>query len=537
MSPTNSSPGPPVFPAQRADWRGWAADREVSSNMRFRTPAFAQRRRSAIALLAAGAAMAAGCAGASDDATREVSVTTAPQATVAAGTEDGLRAPGATLPQVGGESAVPFDAEELRSTAGPAVAAVVARTCSGTVRPGTAFAVGDHHLVTTRSALAERANDAGAGIDPEPWLQLDGGSWVRGKVIGVAEQPNLAVIEVDRSLPRSLGWAEDRPAKDDWGAVVGFPARSDGGSELLAAKVTGATKGGETPSVNLQAAAAGRSGLGNMGAPFVGEDGKVLAMVVLADATGDAIVAQEASVLMDLTAGLIDEPTAKVDTSCAADSPKRLKVTWGLLLERDGSETEATQLGGRPAMAKYGRVGVVDSALPSFVADGASAAVVLGPFSTYKQAEKASSVVATTTKKLDLDGDAKVVLVPWDTFPAEAPAPPTTIPVAPPTTAPPPTAPPTTKKATPTTKKTATTTDERASSADCSGPRSVRVIRGAPAGYSYKMRSGPSKSAPAVALGANGKQVSVVSGSGTNGYVKIALPDGRCVWGASQYLG
>ena len=40
-----------------------------------------------------------------------------------------------------------------------------------------------------------------------------------------------------------------------------------------------------------------------------------------------------------------------------------------------------------------------------------------------------------------------------------------------------------------------------------------------------------------MALGANGKQVSVVNGSGSNGYVKIALPDGRCLWGASQYLG
>ncbi|MCB1028617.1 MAG: trypsin-like peptidase domain-containing protein [Microthrixaceae bacterium] len=483
------------------------------------------------------AALLAGCGGGDEAAVRELSITTTSPTTTIAGTTDGLRAPGATLPQVDGESAVPFESAELVSITNPAVASVAARTCEGDVVPSTAFAIDANHFVANASSLADQNGDPDEGVDPRPWLHLGDGSWVRGTVVGVSKSPNLAVIEVEATLDRSLGWADDRPSKDDWGAVVGYPARSDGGSDLLAARVADPVGEPDVPMVTVTGAAAGRSGPGNMGAPFVDAEGQVQGMVVVTDGKGDTMVVQEATIVRDLAEGFIEAPE-KPKTVCEANSKDRLKLGWGLLLERDGSETEATQLGGRDSLAEHGRVGVVDGSLPVFVADGASAAVVLGPFGSLEKAEAAQSPVAKATAKLDLDGDAEVVLVPWTTFPAEAPAPPTTIPVAPPTTPAPTTkAPATTTKPTTTTKSTGTTTDERASSADCSGSRSVRVIRGAPAGYSYKMRSGPSKSAAAVALGANGKQVSVVNGSATNGYVKIALPDGRCVWGASQYLG
>lgn len=175
-------------------------------------------------------------------------------------------------------------------------------------------------------------------------------------------------------------------------------------------------------------------------------------------------------------------------------------------------------------MTKFGRVGVVDPSHPSFVADRASGAVVLGPFASRKKAKAARKPVGAILSKLDLVADAEVMLVPRDTFPAEAPTAPTTIPIAPPSTRP------------VTTEKKSTGTDERANG-DCSGPRSTRVISGAPSGYSYKLRSGPSGGASVVAMGANGRQVSVVQGSASNGFVKIALPDGRCVWGASANLG
>lgn len=213
---------------------------------------------------------------------------------------------------------------------------------------------------------------------------------------------------------------------------------------------------------------------------------------------------------------------------CDADAPTRLGLGWGLLLERHGSDTEVTQLGGRDALTKYGRVGLVDASMPSFVSGGASVAVALGPFGSEAQAKLAQPAVRQTLAKLDLDGEAELMLVPWSTFPDVKPAPPTTIRVAPAATAPPKTAAP---------PKTKTTTDERASTSDCSGPTSVRIISGAPAGYSYKMRSAPSSGASADAMGANGRQVSVVNGSERNGFVLIALPDGRCLWGSSQFLG
>lgn len=518
-----------------------AVDREVSSTMRVRQSVAIIESLSWLGRAAAVGAIVvlAGCSGAGDSGLRELSVSTQPPSTVSASgeTEDGLRAPGATLPQVEGEAAVPFDSEKLVSTTDPAVAAVVARTCTGGVVPATAFAIDEHHFVTVASSLAEDGSDPAKGIDPEPWLHLGSGDWVRGKVVGVSKSPNLAVIEIKTSVQRSLGWAENRPKADEWSAVVGYAARSHGGSDLLATKVIGPAGDDEQlPMVAGKAAAAGRSGPGHMGAPLVNGEGQVEGMVILTDGQGDSMVIQEAAIMRDLAEGLIETPQ-KISTSCKADAKQRLKVGWGLLLDRDGSEIDAALLGGREALAKHGRVGVVDPSLPSFVIGGASTAIVLGPFGSEKQAQSARKPVGAALAKLDLADNADVMLVPWDTFPAAPPPPPppTTIPVAAPTTLPPTTAAPTTTKRSSTTAPSGT--DERASSGDCSGSRTVRVISGAPPGYSYHMRSGPSKGAPSVALGANGRQVSVVNGSATNGFVKIALPDGRCLWGSSQYLG
>ncbi len=450
------------------------------------------------------------------------SSTAAPQPVTGVST-DGLRAPAATLPQMSGGSAVPFDTDRLVSITDPAVATVVARRCDGGIEASTAFAIDEHHLVTVASALAEDGSDPASGVDPAPWLHLGSGDWVRGKVIGTSTSPGVAVIEVDAALDRSLSWDEARPAAGAWGAVVGSPATSDGGSDLLAAQVIGPVDAGWVPMSTVKAAAAGRSGPGHLGAPFVDGRGRVAGMVTLTDAQGDTMALQEAALVRDLSANMIDRPE-RPTTTCDADADGRMSLAWALLLERDGSDTDATQLGGRARLAKFGRVGVVDASLPPFVADRASGAVVLGPFASHKKAVAARKPVGAILSRLDLIADAEVMLVPRDTFPAEAPTAPTTIPVAPPSTRP------------ATTKKESTSPDERANG-DCSGPRSTRVISGAPSGYSYKLRSGPSSGASVVAMGANGRQVSVVQGSASNGFVKIALPDGRCVWGASANLG
>lgn len=440
---------------------------------------------------------------------------------------EGLGAPGATLPQVSGKSTGPFDSGRLVASTGPAVAAVVARACDGGVVPSTAFAIDDHHLVTASTSLADDGHDPTKGIDPRPWLHLGDGSWVRGTVIGAWPAPNLAVIEVDRAIEGSLGWSEARPKQDEWGAVVGYAARSDNGSELLATKVTGTVGGPDLPMVTVTGAAAGLAGPGHVGAPLVDDQGRIQGMVVLPDPKGDSMVVQEATVMRALAEEFVAKPVDPKPV-CDADAPTRLGLGWGLLLERHGSDTEVTQLGGRDALTKYGRVGLVDASMPSFVSGGASVAVALGPFGSEAQAKLAQPAVRQTLAKLDLDGEAELMLVPWSTFPDVRPAPPTTIRVAPAATAPPKTAAP---------PKTKTTTDERASTSDCSGPTSVRIISGAPAGYSYKMRSAPSAGASADAMGANGRQVSVVNGSERNGFVLIALPDGRCLWGSSQFLG
>ena len=499
--------------------------------------------RRGIVAAAGTVVLLAGCSGASNSTGRlEASerdatvITAAPRSGPASTTtpppkaggvpDDGLSAPAATLPRVSGGLEVPFDTDRLVSITDPAVASVVARNCGGGIEASTAFAIDEHHLVTVSSALAEDGRDPAKGIDPEPWLHLGNGDWVRGKVVGISTLPNLAVITTNATIDRPLGWDERRPAEDAWGAVVGSPATSDGGSDLLAAQVIGPVGDGWVPMSALKAAAAGRSGPGHMGAPFVDGRGRVAGMVTLTDGQGDTMVVQESALLRDLAERIIARPE-RPKTACAVDAGAgggRMELAWALLLEADGNDTDATQLGGRDGLTKFGRVAVVDTSFPPFVADEGSAAVVLGPFASADKASAARKSVGEVLSKLDLVDDAEVMLVPRDIFPAEAPRVVTTIPIAPPTTR----APATTEKE--------SGTDERANG-DCSGPRSTRVIRGAPSGYSYKLRSGPSSGASVVAMGENGRQVSVVQGSATNGFSKIALPDGRCVWGASGNLG
>ena len=86
------------------------------------------------------------------------SSTAAPQPVTGVST-DGLRAPAATLPQMSGDSAVPFDTDRMVSITEPAVATVVARRCDGGIEASTAFAVDEHHLVTVASAVAEDGSD------------------------------------------------------------------------------------------------------------------------------------------------------------------------------------------------------------------------------------------------------------------------------------------------------------------------------------------------------------------------------------------
>jgi hypothetical protein len=64
---------------------------------------------------------------------------------------------------------------------------------------GSGFAVDEHHIVTNRHVVE---------TDTAPTLRTCAGESFSGRVIGWYEDPDIAVIEVDRYLPTFLEWAD-----------------------------------------------------------------------------------------------------------------------------------------------------------------------------------------------------------------------------------------------------------------------------------------------------------------------------------------
>lgn len=117
-----------------------------------------------------------------------------------------------------GCSAPVLRATDIAAVAERAAAAVwrVDATGCGWRSTGSAFAIGDRHLVTNRHVVA---------VDSSPDIRSRDGHVRNGRVIGSAEHPDLAVIEVSDDLPVKLPLASTESLGPREPLVVlGYPA-------------------------------------------------------------------------------------------------------------------------------------------------------------------------------------------------------------------------------------------------------------------------------------------------------------------------
>jgi S1-C subfamily serine protease len=103
---------------------------------------------------------------------------------------------------------------DIADHVGDGVWAVTAEGCGWRFR-GSAFAIDSRHLVTNRHVIAN---------DSSPMIRSRNGEVRRGKVIGSNEQPDIAVIEVEKDLPVTLPWAPTKKLKR-WEPLIaiGYP--------------------------------------------------------------------------------------------------------------------------------------------------------------------------------------------------------------------------------------------------------------------------------------------------------------------------
>lgn len=91
-----------------------------------------------------------------------------------------------------------FSAEQISAQFGDAVLRVEVQGCE-TEGSGSGFAISPRHVVTNHHV---------AVIDTEPTLVARDGTTIEGRVVGMVQEPDVALIVVDEDLPTYLAWAD-----------------------------------------------------------------------------------------------------------------------------------------------------------------------------------------------------------------------------------------------------------------------------------------------------------------------------------------
>lgn len=460
--------------------------------------------------------------------------------------------PAATVPTALGstEPTKGIDGAALAKSVGPSVYSVLSRSCTtGDYFVGSGFAVDPRFLVTLRSVVAEVGTDPNSEVDPAPWIRSSTGTWRRTRVVSESKATGLVLLEVMNDyteLPETLKWGATAPAPAEIGAMVGYPGAEDGQERVLAVNFDG-TKVGENPDatpgggLGFKMLAATESGSGLLGAPLTNAAGAVVGVVTQVNkekAIGNGLPAADASV----ATVQMSAKRAALAGRCGADDKARLALAWGVVLDANGATAKAEALSAVPSLGALGRISSIDRRWVRFFPAESVGPVVLGPFGSESAASDALDEVRDAFEDRNLPAPVGLSMFPVAAYEPE-PTPPayTTM------TMPPPTPPTTTtirKRVTTTTtapKGNRTTTTAKGSTGTCppAGKRRLAKIVNGGSGMSVIFRASPSATGTGVAKAANGYQVSVVSGSSTNGFSMVVLPESppRCAWVPNGNLG
>jgi S1-C subfamily serine protease len=209
-----------------------------------------------------------------------------------------------TAPPTTTTAAPPTDDQLVRDFGG---ATYLARAVGcGVLQEASAFAVDPHHVVTNRHVVV---------VDVFPDIVDRDGTTQQGRVIGWSEDPDVAVIEVDRELPVSLRWGTVADLEiGDRLLALGFPVPD---STFTAAPgwVMGFE---EVDGVRTKVRTNAPIDAGNSGGPAIDVEGHVVGVVTGFDERkGLRVIPLIASseVMRPVVDGIITTPTSPA-TNC-----------------------------------------------------------------------------------------------------------------------------------------------------------------------------------------------------------------------------
>lgn len=159
---------------------------------------------------------------------------------------------------------------ELATKFGGAVYKVESLGC-GARSVGTAFAVDEHHLVTNHHVVQG---------DRVPQVISRDGVRYRGRVVGWAADPDLAVIRVASPLPQHLEWALPNDLTEGGRVtVVGYPQPNHGFTVTSGAIQSFVFEGSERTTAEVDVTV----DYGNSGSPALTSDGAVAGVISAVD--------------------------------------------------------------------------------------------------------------------------------------------------------------------------------------------------------------------------------------------------------------
>jgi hypothetical protein len=175
--------------------------------------------------------------------------------------------PGRVVPPVEVDDGKDLTAQELARRYGGAVWRVETTGCGGEAS-GTAFAVGERTLISNGHVVHQ---------DMRPRLVArDGATTLRGRVVGWSARPDVAVIEVDQDLEKTLEWEPTEKLEEGQQLVaLGYPLPAADFTVTRADILSFQTSGSLREAIRSN----GALDYGNSGGPMLTARGKVAGVV------------------------------------------------------------------------------------------------------------------------------------------------------------------------------------------------------------------------------------------------------------------
>ena len=179
---------------------------------------------------------------------------------------------------------------------------------------GSGFAIDEDHIVTNRHVVA---------IDTTPMIETRDGERFPGRVIGWREDPDIAVIAVDRNLAEPLEWADTVDLTEGERMVaLGYPMPDNDFSVTPGHIVSFISERGQHTAIRSDAAL----DYGNSGGPSLTPEGEVAGVVTYMDLNWEGFqfvpVVVTADEVRETVDWIIDNPAHPAVDCSAVPSPE-----------------------------------------------------------------------------------------------------------------------------------------------------------------------------------------------------------------------